>query len=295
MQNIAENFSKALRRECAFRGSIAEVCRGTGINRQQFNKYLSGQIMPSARTLQKICAFLGIAAETLLQHGEPGGVSAPAAIDLSRPPRFEAFRTGGPPAHVWRRQANVLPNGHYDCYVLLQPASGLVVRWLLTVKAAGSGQVFVARAWSGAGAARPMAYFKHHGDVRRIGREYCLVVRGEMPRNQPGIVVVGTVPVAGDSYFSGIALTPRASGTVAVAVTLHLRGTGRSPRERLAGIGICRLADPALDPTAARLIQATPSAGANWMQSVGARKLRAAMPAGHRDPARVPMIDAPAC
>jgi len=47
-------FSQNLRSLCAEQGSIAKVCRDIGINRQQFNRYLSGNGMPSAHTLRRI-------------------------------------------------------------------------------------------------------------------------------------------------------------------------------------------------------------------------------------------------
>lgn len=55
---------------------MAEVCRQIGINRQQFNKYLSGQSCPSNRNLGRICAFFGV---------------TPADMELP-PQEFAAFR-----------------------------------------------------------------------------------------------------------------------------------------------------------------------------------------------------------
>lgn len=48
------NFSDNLRSICADYGSIAQVCREIGINRQQFNRYLNGGGMPSAYNLRRI-------------------------------------------------------------------------------------------------------------------------------------------------------------------------------------------------------------------------------------------------
>ena len=42
-----ENFSINLRIICDQQISVAHICRKMEINRQQFNKYLSGQIYPS--------------------------------------------------------------------------------------------------------------------------------------------------------------------------------------------------------------------------------------------------------
>ncbi len=46
---MSGNFSNNLRRLCAERVSIEQVCREIGFNRQQFNRYLNGGGMQSAQ------------------------------------------------------------------------------------------------------------------------------------------------------------------------------------------------------------------------------------------------------
>lgn len=46
--------------------SIAEVCRRIGINRQQFNKYLAGQVRPSSYNMRRICDFFGVTEAELM-------------------------------------------------------------------------------------------------------------------------------------------------------------------------------------------------------------------------------------
>lgn len=54
---------------CSLFPSVAEVCRRLEINRQQFNKYLSGQVRPSRHNMRKICDFLGVTeGEMLLEE-----------------------------------------------------------------------------------------------------------------------------------------------------------------------------------------------------------------------------------
>lgn len=51
--------------------SVAEVCRRLGLNRSQFNKYLSGRSLPSRHVLKTICDFFGVEAyELQLPHAE---------------------------------------------------------------------------------------------------------------------------------------------------------------------------------------------------------------------------------
>ena len=43
---MGEPFAENLRLLCSHYASVAEVCRRIGMNRQQFNKYLSGASTP---------------------------------------------------------------------------------------------------------------------------------------------------------------------------------------------------------------------------------------------------------
>ena len=54
---------------CTYYPSIADVCRRLKLNRQQFNKYLSGQVRPSRHNMRRICDFFGVTeSEMLLDH-----------------------------------------------------------------------------------------------------------------------------------------------------------------------------------------------------------------------------------
>ena len=66
-----EDFARNLRLLCSYYRSIAEVCRRLGINRPQFNRYLSGRYRPSAHTLRRFCDFFGVEEhEILLPSGQ---------------------------------------------------------------------------------------------------------------------------------------------------------------------------------------------------------------------------------
>ncbi|WP_181178373.1 helix-turn-helix transcriptional regulator [Mesorhizobium sp. B4-1-3] len=65
----SEPLSQNLAFLCSYYPSIAAVCRRLQINRQQFNKYLSGQTWPSRRNMRKICDFFGVSeGELLMEH-----------------------------------------------------------------------------------------------------------------------------------------------------------------------------------------------------------------------------------
>src|SRR5690606_31389387 len=56
----ADDFAANLRLLCSTEPSVSAVCRGIGINRQQFNKYLNGTSQPSAANLRRIALHFGI-------------------------------------------------------------------------------------------------------------------------------------------------------------------------------------------------------------------------------------------
>eukprot|EP00494_Astrolonche_serrata_P010279 UN10341 len=60
-----QNFATNLRLVCDQYRSVAQVCRSLEMNRQQFNKYLSGQIYPSKHYLARICKFAKLSEDEL--------------------------------------------------------------------------------------------------------------------------------------------------------------------------------------------------------------------------------------
>ena len=68
--------------------SVAGLCRELGINRTQFNRYLSGESFPRPDVLHRICQFFGVDARILL---EPVDGLAPSVHDLLSHPELEGF------------------------------------------------------------------------------------------------------------------------------------------------------------------------------------------------------------
>ena len=81
-------FGQNLRGLSAAYPSVAGLCRDLGINRTQFNRYLSGESFPRPDVLHHICTFFGVDARILL---EPVGDIMPAAFDLINHPVLKGF------------------------------------------------------------------------------------------------------------------------------------------------------------------------------------------------------------
>lgn len=63
-----DDFPRNLALLCSYHASIADACRRLRINRQQFNKYLSGRSRPSRRNMRKMCDFFGVTETEMLME-----------------------------------------------------------------------------------------------------------------------------------------------------------------------------------------------------------------------------------
>jgi hypothetical protein len=78
--SLQQAFSANLSRLCGREKSIAAVCRATRINRQQFNRYLSGQALPNQKNREKICRYFRIDEQDLFREaGVADARSGPGA------------------------------------------------------------------------------------------------------------------------------------------------------------------------------------------------------------------------
>lgn len=131
MSDDARHFVANLRYLCTQYESVSGICRRMGINRQQFNKYLTGQSYPSLRNLRRITDFFGVDEyEILLPHKEfvqrvaPYRHAAGTGELLSR--LFEQLSLPGPEAS----QALQRYCGYYAVYFCTPVWSNHLVRSL---------------------------------------------------------------------------------------------------------------------------------------------------------------------
>ena len=126
------DFSTNLAALCRRYRSTAEVCRRIGINRQQFNKYLSGQTHPSRHNMQRICDFFGVPEAEML-------MDAPRfaqRLDLRDRP-MQSTELDVPLRHLERILARSHPMdryaGHYFRYFYSFGNKGCIIRSLARI------------------------------------------------------------------------------------------------------------------------------------------------------------------
>jgi len=143
---IHKIFADNLRQHCARFESIASLCRASGINRQQFNRYLSGQNLPNPRTLSRLSEVLGVSESSLFQTGKisagPAQTNEPRALDFSG--LALALGAAGHQAQlaglkriVEKQQVTDFISGYYFCYIPLINQPDIVLRTLIKVTNTG--------------------------------------------------------------------------------------------------------------------------------------------------------------
>ena len=119
--------------------SVSDVCRKAKINRQQYNRYLSGHSSPSLTTLRRICDFFGLEDhEIFLDHKTFTKIIRlrPPVLKNSEDPISEYVRNI---SQVGKEQSVLLEKyeGYYHSYIQLDDAPHQLLRSLISLKSSG--------------------------------------------------------------------------------------------------------------------------------------------------------------
>jgi len=241
------NFADNLRALCARHGSIAAVCRALDMNRQQFNKYLSGSTLPNAASLEKICAFLDIDAERLFvdpvgfappAHGFQATAASPAGLSLL------PHQLAG--ASFANMQPGKLPAGSYHFYHAWPRDPAKCVRAALVVQRRDGLTHFTRFTKLRPPAPRPRRHLSSRHDGLVIDSEKACFFLSLRQRGAGEISLASfSIENAGNSEtLSGLALLMGPGGApMACRAALCYRGPAAMLRHALSEASILPLAD----------------------------------------------------
>ena len=192
-----------LRRLCRDTPSISELCRTIGVNRTQFNRYLTGTAFPRPDVLSRICSHFGVDANILLHRL----ADSPATkASLLHP-------TGRLPTD---------PQRPFDHYLL---PDGIYRYWRKSFRQPGLAYCGMARIYSKAGEKLWKGYDIHDVAIRtgttRHARSTCY--DGQLIQQFDGFVLMSRTPYndqmnmtyfeygldAMPDYYSGISFVTR--------------------------------------------------------------------------------------
>jgi transcriptional regulator with XRE-family HTH domain len=247
--SLHSKFAANLRRKCANFGSIAEVCRGVGINRQQFNKYLAGNSIPNALTLRKICIFLDIQEQSLFFDEEASVINSNGGKELP------GFSHGGLPGFFTSARKHFdfhvqdLPAGFYHCYFPLHNVPGMLVRSLVVIRQRGKQKDFVRLSVfpSSGKTSRPLAKGRHKGIIFANEKEVYFLGVNRYPPGQLSLMTLERSDGASNGFFTGMILTRGGKTLISSRFCLIYADQRQDIRKLLKALGIIHESDANLE------------------------------------------------
>ena len=251
---IHSNFGKNLRIQCQNYSSISAVCSGIGINRQQFNKYLAGKIIPNGSTLARICQFFNIPEEQLFGYDpiQAGSTTAThsSCIDKNRDVTglldiLNIFTNGAIYA-----SAGVLAPGIYHCYFPLEEATGFLMRSLVVVTRHRAGLIFSRTTVfpSKDRSTRYLAKSRHHGIIFANEREIYMLGANDEHQDQISLLSFERPQGFCPPLLTGLALLRTSHEPIASRICMVGLGESVGIRQAIRSMGpvnsMCDSVDP---------------------------------------------------
>lgn len=250
-------FGLNLRIQCEKYGSIAEVCRGTSLNRQQFNKYLRGENLPSVRTRRRLCEFFNIPEDEMFAPPEglkPEVKDGFYAADGTLKPSQNTLKSLENIARSFLQRNSKLPkcnlaDGYYYCYFPLQNQRNFLVRAAMKISTSNGLVSFTRHTYfrSAEFPSRFIARGRHRGLLIQADRETYLL---GMNSYEPFHLSLITIPSGTDPIKMGLGLTRGISQSLTCRVCLEFVGNKFSDaKEMTKFIGVIGLNSKSIHPS----------------------------------------------
>ena len=241
------NFADNLRALCTRHGSIAAVCRALGMNRQQFNKYLSGSTLPNVATLEKLCGFFHIESESLFQN--PATLLSPPRSELQLPNGLALHGLGFVANAFAGMQPTSLRAGCYHFYSLWPRDESKCLREALFIHKKAGATVFT-RFTKYRAVGQGQQYYlsgRHDGIVLEQDKARFLLSLNRKGCGEVSLVSIGSENAQSQGLLSGVALVMAPSGTPqASRATLRFCGCSDVLRRTIREAGVLPLCDPSI-------------------------------------------------
>jgi transcriptional regulator with XRE-family HTH domain len=246
-------FAENLRRKSAEFGTIADVCRGVGVNRQQFNKYLAGAAVPNAITLRKICQFLGIQErELFLENGiGQNSIIVPPVMPRRGPLGFFQFA-----ANNFDFEVNDLEVGLYECLMPLVEVPGMVMTSLILVQQSSRQKEFVRLTRTSISTRHPKLVVRgrHKGVIFANNSEIYFLGVNRYPPHQVSFIVFKRTGSTAVGFNKGTMMTQGLNGPVSPKVCIFRAQQNDSLKRRIAGIGVHHVSQISFDKLAVEYV-----------------------------------------
>ncbi len=254
MAGLRASFADKLRLLVGKEVSIAHVCRALDINRQQFNRYLSGEALPNEQNLGKIAAYFQLAEDELFSTAYERG---PEAASSAADPFMESL------ARVFKGETKCLTDGPYFIYFPSNVETNKCMRGLVTVKRKNATTRFNALIRLRLEGAAPgqSSVMRYTGLVREL--DGSLLFLGQVRGGPEDIFLLSLDPIhlSRKGLFAGLAIPARADGNSARRVALQRQRNEQNLCALGRKCGLLDIDGPDIDPWVRAAISADAETG----------------------------------
>lgn len=247
--SIHSVFAKNLRMKTAEHGSIADVCRGVGINRQQFNKYLAGSSFPNALTMRKICTFLNIQEQSLFIDDDSDSKNSSLPYDEVGLHKGELLGFRSSLKKSFDFKVKNLPVGLYYCFVPLHNVPGMLVRSLIVITQNGKFKNFMrlTKIRSTEGGSKPLVRGRHTGIVCANGTEIYFIGFNRYANNQMSFMTMERLDGSSNRFFTGFIMTRNGRAMMSSSLFFTAADSNTTIKSAIRELGIIHESEAGLD------------------------------------------------
>ncbi|MDW6020596.1 XRE family transcriptional regulator [Mesorhizobium sp. BAC0120] len=245
--SLRENLAVNLRRLCAQHGSIAAVCREMGVNRQQFDRYLSMDALPNRATTARICEYFQIEEAELYRDPDTvDGIDPPARLGRLGGQAGDgsiAVRLFAPPSPR-------IASGFYQTYFSIPGEPAQILCAITSIRTEGERTTF--RRMTGLAETRGTAWSYFMGDhegvvLERLNWFYFLGLNRRGTK-EPTFMSVQWGPFSPEPLLCGHAMIVTPSGPSVTTVVMRAAPKGMSLKSALRSARVYSSSDPAVGP-----------------------------------------------
>ena len=243
--SIHQVFAQNLRINCLQVGTIAEACRAIGINRQQFNKYLSGAALPNSQTLRRICSALHIREQDLFEAQSSKFESKQELLlgALSNPraqPRLPNFISDN-----FDQQVTELESGWYYCYFEIPSEKDTFMRSLISINRKPHQTEFTRLTLLPSVQKRvSILKGKHKGIVCKNDSDIFFIGVNSYPPKQISFMIMPLKPRGPKRYHTGYAVTKSYDTSIITRFCLVKLDSNLSRKQTVLSLGKVTSANP---------------------------------------------------
>jgi transcriptional regulator with XRE-family HTH domain len=245
---IQSIFADNLRLACSEFGTIADISRGSGINRQQLNKYLSGACVPNCVNLRKICAYLNIPEASLFGATSVKLGNHSQSAQMNQVSRFLGFSHRK--LNRLDFQVTDLRCGVYFCYFPIENLRGMLVRSLVLVRENGMFKEFVrlTRFPSPDKNSKTLSGGRHTGLVCANRSTVYMMGANRREPYQLSMIALERATTPTQTFYMGVALTDGFKSQMTSRVCfVHTQGFSNI-KSQINTLGIIHQSEALLDP-----------------------------------------------